>query len=210
VQALNCACAEPLLVADRYIGKRVQCPACRAVLVVPERTGDQPSVPTGIKMRQPVLVTEQPPPEHLSRWGEDAAKPLSPRPRWKVLSRNAMVLWMLAVPLSLGLGWLIAGYCFGTLTLSKIDAAKAQMRVIETAIDEYRLHHEVPPPSLAALLQPDPARGGSPYLKDIKAITDPWGNIFLYEFTDAMGPTIGFETPNGNIITNRDGEFPRR
>jgi hypothetical protein len=202
MQALKCGCAEPLLVDDRFAGKRIQCPACQVELVVPERNGEQPGASTGIKTRQPIVVTEQPPPEQLSRWGEDAVKPLSPRPRWKVPPGDVMVLWMLLVPFALGLGWLIAAYCSGAHTLSQIDAAKAQMKVIETAVDEYRLSHGGPPPSLTVLLQPDPARNGMPYFEDIKDITDPWGRVYGYTL-NGFGAVISCTTPSGVVIGSR-------
>jgi general secretion pathway protein G len=94
-------------------------------------------------------------------------------------------------------------YLFGALERGKIDAAKAQIKVIENAVEIYRLAHTVPPQNLQILLQPDAANDGAPYFKEEKAIVDPWGNIYLYEYQDAMGPTIGFKTPNGQVITNK-------
>ena len=44
----------------------------------------------------------------------------------------------------------------------------------------------------------------APYFKDRKPITDPWGNIYLYDYSNMMAPTLGFKTPNGTMFTNQD------
>lgn len=96
-------------------------------------------------------------------------------------------------------------YLFGALDRGKIDAAKSQMRIIETAIDAFRLNNGGPPTSLDILLQPDPANGDNPYLTEPKAIIDPWGNPYGFEYNDMRRVTIYFKSPNGRMISNRDG-----
>ena len=94
-------------------------------------------------------------------------------------------------------------YLFGSLEKGKMDAARAQMRVIEQAVDEYRLNHnDRPPNSLQDLLIGDPERGGAPYFKDIKYITDPWGALYLYSYENQLNPTIYCKTPGGVVLTN--------
>jgi general secretion pathway protein G len=124
------------------------------------------------------------------------------------LLRNRSAFTLLEILIVVAIIVVVAGiggyYLFGSLEKGKIDAAKAQLKVIATACDEYRLSWGYPPQSLQVLLQGDPHRGGAPYFGDEKPITDPWGNIYLYEYSDAMGPTLGFKTPGGQMFTNKD------
>lgn len=95
-------------------------------------------------------------------------------------------------------------YLFGSLEKGKIDTAKVQMTVIEKAIKEFRLNNNGrDPQSLEMLLNGDPARDGAPYFEDIKSITDPWGNIYIFEPGNALKPNLGFNTPNGQFISNQ-------
>lgn len=95
-------------------------------------------------------------------------------------------------------------YLFGALESGKISASRAQMKVVEQALEAYRLANSVPPDNLEVLLMPDPANDNLPYLKEAKNIRDAWGNIFSYEYTDRMGPTLGFRTPGGTMILNKE------
>lgn len=94
-------------------------------------------------------------------------------------------------------------YLFGALESAKIKTAISQMRTIEQAVDAFRLANSEPPQNLQVLLMPDPANDGMPYLKDQKFITDPWGNIYQYEYTSALGPTLWCITPNQQTISNQ-------
>jgi hypothetical protein len=127
----------------------------------------------------------------------------SPFQRWHAFPWLArmLLMGMFAV-------WLIcvANYSlFGTHTRSRIDCARAQLRVIESAIGQYQANNGVPLQRLEDLLRPDPFAGGVPYFADIRALTDPWGNLYLYEIIDPQRPTLGFKTPNGQLFTNWDG-----
>jgi hypothetical protein len=201
MQALKCGCAEPLLVDDRYIGKRVQCPVCQAVLVVPERTGDQVSVPTGIKTspRQPVLLTEQASQDDSFRWRLDAQLQ-----RPTLLDRRAG--WMFAFGGLLLFAGVVVGiviWCNVRLEQSKIEAARAQMKVLAQACAGYRLGRNRWPEKLEALLERDPC-GGACYHEDgLKPITDPWGKIYGYDPDDPLGPLIFCTTRDGICLTQR-------
>jgi type II secretory pathway pseudopilin PulG len=202
MQALKCDCAEPLQVADRYIGKRVQCPACRTVLVVPERNGDQGSALTGIKAspRQPVLLTEQAPQDDNSRWWLDG------QPEDPASLLDGRRFWMFALVGLLLFGVVVAAIVIRaneSLEQGKVDAVRAQMRVIATALEEHRLSHGVWPEKLEILFDDEPARGGAPYFKGIKTITDAWGKIYGYDPDDPQGPLLFCTTPGGLLLTQR-------
>jgi len=95
-------------------------------------------------------------------------------------------------------------YLFGALDKGKADAAKAQMKALETAIEMYRLNNTNPPGSLELLLQADVNNGGVPYLKDSKAIIDPWGAMYIYNYDGPAGPTLSCRIPsNGMVISNQ-------
>lgn len=60
--SFNCACGEPLAAAPEHAGMRVQCPKCRAVLVIPKpesefEYADDPAPPPPPK-KKPKLVDE--------------------------------------------------------------------------------------------------------------------------------------------------------
>lgn len=97
-------------------------------------------------------------------------------------------------------------YLFGALEKGKEDTAKAQMKVLENVINTYRLNNGGnPPQNLQILLAADPNNANLPYLKDPKAIIDPWGRQYQYEYNDTLDPTLWVQTPNGNTLSNRSG-----
>ncbi len=65
---------------------------------------------------------------------------------------------------------------------ARINAARASIGAISTAVDMYEVDTGRLPPSLNSLVQSDGAvnwRG--PYIKGGAVPVDPWGNVFRYE-----------------------------
>ncbi|GJL96470.1 MAG: hypothetical protein DHS20C06_02870 [Hyphobacterium sp.] len=100
-------------------------------------------------------------------------------------SGYSLIEVLIAVAIVALLAALIAPRLFGQLDSSQITAARTQIRMIETALDSYRLdvgRYPAPEEGLAALSVPPPDlvdRWNGPYL-DGGSPTDPWGANFLY------------------------------
>jgi len=102
------------------------------------------------------------------------------------------LLELLVVLVILGLlvGYVAPRY-FSQVGKSEAKVARAQIRALEDALDQYRLdvgHYPSGEQGLAALMaQPaGEARWQGPYLK--KAVpADPWGNAYLYSFPGEHG-----------------------
>ena len=64
---------------------------------------------------------------------------------------------------------------------AKVDTAKQSMKVLENAAKNYTLKNgQVPPPSLASLIQPPD--GGRPFVEGGEAaLIDPWGKPYQYD-----------------------------
>lgn len=92
-------------------------------------------------------------------------------------------LLIVLVILGLLIGYVAPNY-FQQEDKSKVKAARAQIKALEDALDQYRLDVGRYPSSeqgLAALMAPPPgeSRWQGPYLK--KGVpTDPWGNPYQY------------------------------
>jgi general secretion pathway protein G len=107
-------------------------------------------------------------------------------------ARGFTLLELLVVLVILGL---LVGYVaprfFGQVGKSEVKVAKAQIRALEDALDQYRLdlgHYPTTEQGLAALnTQPTgEARWQGPYLK--KALpNDPWGNPYQYRVPGEHG-----------------------
>jgi hypothetical protein len=193
---VTCDCGRQFPIRDEELGQTVTCPRCDQLLLVAVPGGD--AIASGRRAgrcRSTQLVAAP-----LAA----VAGPAKSRPRqsqWlqRVLV-GLLVVWLLIV------AWLVVSYSlFPENERGKIDRAKAQMKVIDSAINLYLVKNGVPPQCLEDLLRPDPANGGAPYLKDVRAITDPWDNLFLYEPNDPQRPTIAFKTSGGQIFTNKAG-----
>lgn len=87
--------------------------------------------------------------------------------------------------------------------ISPYHASLSQMKVVEQAIEAYGINNGAPPPTLEALLQPDPANDAFPYLKSPRHIQDAWGRTFGYDPADKDGPVLWFRLSNGRVISNR-------
>jgi len=108
---------------------------------------------------------------------------------------------------------LVGPRMFGKVGKSKQNAARAQMALLETALDTYRLDVGKYPSDLQALRTSDGEKWDGPYLP--KSVPkDPWGNPYVYKRTDngevemiSLGAN-GTEGGEGEDkdISSRDGD----
>jgi general secretion pathway protein G len=103
----------------------------------------------------------------------------------------------------------VGGYYYmGSLDDAKIQAAKAQMRILTDACKSYKLGHDDWPASLAVLLQPNESTG-NPYLDDPNAINDPWGRPYQYNaagsHNNGLKPDIWCDAPKKGQVGNWSG-----
>ncbi len=74
---------------------------------------------------------------------------------------------------------IIAPEMFGKVDSSSRKAAVAQMKLLETALDTYRLDTGNYPKTLQELIKSEQKNWDGPYLpKEVP--TDPWGNPYVY------------------------------
>lgn len=112
-------------------------------------------------------------------------------PRRSRRSGYSLIEVLIAVAIVALLAALIAPRLFGQLDSSQITAARTQIRMIETALDSYRLdigRYPAPEEGLAALAAPPPDlvdRWNGPYL-DGGLPTDPWGAAYLYQPNESL------------------------
>jgi general secretion pathway protein G len=102
------------------------------------------------------------------------------------------LLELLVVLVILGLlVGIVAPRFFGQVGKSETKVAKAQIRALEDALDQYRVdtgHYPTTEQGLAALVSPPSgeAKWQGPYLK--KALpNDPWGNAYQYRLPGEHG-----------------------
>ncbi len=74
---------------------------------------------------------------------------------------------------------LVAPTMFSKVDSTKVKAARAQMQMIETALDTYRLDMGGYPQTLDELIKSDEAGWDGPYLPK-KVPYDPWGRAYSY------------------------------
>ncbi|MEC8325658.1 MAG: type II secretion system major pseudopilin GspG [Pseudomonadota bacterium] len=75
---------------------------------------------------------------------------------------------------------LVGPAMFGKVDSSKVKTAQAQMQLLATAIDTYRLDNDAFPESLDGLRKSSGPRWDGPYLpKDVPL--DPWDNPYFYQ-----------------------------
>ncbi|MDH3195412.1 MAG: type II secretion system major pseudopilin GspG [Hyphomicrobiales bacterium] len=85
---------------------------------------------------------------------------------------------------------LVAPQVLRYLGTARSDAARAQISNIESALELFyidNLRYPTTEEGLAVLARPSPelaVRWNGPYLKNADEIRDPWGNPYLYEFSD--------------------------
>ena len=99
----------------------------------------------------------------------------------KNLRNNGFTLIeLLIVLVILGLlASLVAPKMFSKVDSSMIKTAQTQMKLIETALDTYRLDVGQHPDSLDELIKSDKKNWDGPYLpKEVPL--DPWGNPYIY------------------------------
>lgn len=94
--------------------------------------------------------------------------------------RGFSLIELMIVLVILGLlGSLVAPNLIGKADSSKIKTAVAQMRMLESAIDTYRLDVGSVPASLEELRKSSKRNWDGPYLsKDVPL--DPWGNEYVF------------------------------
>ncbi len=106
------------------------------------------------------------------------------------LARGFTLIELLIVMVILGaLAALVAPNMFGKVGASKQKAAQAQIEMLGTALDAYRLDVGKYPRDLKNLIDAGGKRNWEgPYLK--KAVpVDPWGNEYVYRFPGRQGKT---------------------
>ena len=101
-------------------------------------------------------------------------------------SRGFTLIEMIVVVIILGLlAGLVAPRLFGRVGQSKQVAARAQIELLGSALDQYSLDVGSYPPSgvgLEALIRNSSAPGwNGPYLKKNAIPPDPWGNPYSYK-----------------------------
>jgi len=128
-------------------------------------------------------------------------------------ARGFTLLELLVVLVILGLlVGIVAPRFFGQVGKSEVKVAKAQIKALEDALDQYRLdvkHYPTSEQGLAALnTQPaGEARWQGPYLK--KAVPgDPWGNAYQYRSPGEHGEldlfSLGKDGQPGGTGENAD------
>jgi len=95
-------------------------------------------------------------------------------------TRGFTLIELLIVIVIVGLlASLVAPEMFAKVDSSRIKTAKAQMEMLETSLNTYRLDLGAYPQSLEELVKSDKKGWDGPYLpKDVPA--DPWGNPYVY------------------------------
>ena len=103
----------------------------------------------------------------------------------------------------------VGGYYYTkSLDEAKINAARAQTKILTEAAEHYKLNNGDYPPNLVALTQPS-ADGSRPYL-DPDALKTPFGGQYNY---DASGPRNGGNKPDIWAETRQGqqiGNWPQR
>lgn len=97
-------------------------------------------------------------------------------------------------------------YILGAADSSRKSAAKLKAQEIGKAVQSYMLDHTGnPPPSLDILVQRLP-NGKGPYLKNIDALMDPWGNKYQYNpqgpQNNGLEPDVWCTSPQGQTYGN--------
>ncbi|MBI2875698.1 MAG: type II secretion system major pseudopilin GspG [Candidatus Tectomicrobia bacterium] len=104
-----------------------------------------------------------------------------------ILAKRAgfTLIELLVVMVILGLlAALVAPRMFGKVEQSKESTAKAQIEMLGTALDSYRLDVGRYPDNLEELLSSNEKSWNGPYLKK-KVPPDPWGEEYHYEMLES-------------------------
>lgn len=107
------------------------------------------------------------------------------------IRRAFTLLEVLLVLVIIGLlAGIVAPQFFGIQKQQEINTAKAQIELLEDALNYYRLNAGTYPTTeqgLQALLtppttEPVPKNWAGPYLETNKALVDPWGTPYFYQY----------------------------
>lgn len=126
-------------------------------------------------------------------------------------SRGFTLLELLVVIVIIGLlAGIVAPNLFRQLTASEVTTARAQMKAIGDALDQFRLDAGRYPSSsegLAALMQAPAgvARWKGPYLRKALPL-DPWGKPYLYQFPAANGQDFELKSLGKDSAPGGDGD----
>lgn len=128
----------------------------------------------------------------------------------QILSNNKgfSLIEMLVVMVLMGLlASLVGPKLFSKVDKAKINTAKAQIELVSTAIDAYRLDLGTFPKQLSELRKSENNNWDGPYLpKDIPL--DPWGNPYIYLFPGKHGSydlfSYGQDGKEGGEKNNQD------
>ena len=112
------------------------------------------------------------------------------RPQFKLFfkdTRGFTLIEMVIVIVILGLlASLVAPKLFTKVDMARVKTAKAQIELLSSAIDTYRLDLGKFPTNLEQLRTSSEAQWDGPYLpKEIPL--DPWGNPYLYTYPGVHG-----------------------
>ncbi len=95
---------------------------------------------------------------------------------------------------------LVAPTMFSKVDSTKVKTARAQMQMISTALDTYRLDVGDYPSDLNQLIQSTVFGWDGPYMPK-RIPEDPWGRPYLYEYSSADG------TPYTLQSLGKDGQI---
>jgi general secretion pathway protein G len=107
----------------------------------------------------------------------------------------------------------VAPQVLNYLSRAKTDAARIQVQNIASILDLYRLENGRYPSEqegLDALLEPPPdaPRWNGPYVKQRDALTDPWGQMYVYRYPGEFGAydlySLGADQTEGGDGEDRD------
>ena len=173
-------CRQTTTAPPEMYGGRIVCPHCDGTVNVPL------AGPTPEALRGPrVLGTPN-----------SGSQPLL----WIGLSVGAAAAVVVVVIVLMNRGEELGG----RIGQSRIDTAKAQMKVIERACQTYKLKYGDWPESLEVLAQMQP--DGQPPFMEAEKILDPWGQPYQYDPSGdnnrGLNPDIWFIDPDGNMIGN--------
>ena len=100
---------------------------------------------------------------------------------------------------------LVAPEMFSKVDSSRIKTAKAQMELLETSLNTYRLDLGNYPETLNELISSDKKNWDGPYLpKDVPA--DPWGNPYVYANQSKDGPGFSLMSYGRDGRAGGDGD----
>ena len=120
--------------------------------------------------------------------------------------RGFTLIELLIVIVILGLlASLVAPTMFNKVDSSKIKTAETQLRMLESAINTYRLDTGSLPPSLSELLQSDNPKWDGPYLPR-QIPKDPWGNDYFYTASGQNGQPFTLKSLGRDGKEGGDGE----